>query len=774
MDRSIIYNIKINKSLKSRGLALRALFSLGALLLTAWLPAQTLISGTVKDTKGHPIRGASIALKDSYDGAVSDSTGKFAFKSTEKGVFTLTATNIGYSSFEQQVNLVGTPIILNISIKEQLDELKAVTITAGSFSAGDAKRGAVLSSIDVATTAGSNADITAALKTLPGAQQIGEQEGLFVRGGAGYEAKQYIDGTLVNNPYFTSVPDIAQRGRFSPFLFKGTVFSTGGYSALYGQALSSVVLLESIDLPEKSEITASISPIIVGAGTQQLSKDKRSSWGMSYDYVNVGLYFKAVPQVPDYFKMPQFHNADANFRIKTKNGGMIKYYTTFAYNELGLRRQDIDSLNMKDAFSLTNHNWYNNLSWKEYLPNGWKMDLGTSYSTNLDQFGQQVQDQQNMPHSFPDTVFWMNFKSFGIANRQDLSQIKAVFDKKLGGISSIRFGSEYWYAYNTQHYHMLNYTDSIYTFRDNYNAVFAESDIYLTNELAAKIGLRFEHSSVINKSDLAPRVSLAYKTGPDAQISAAYGVFYQKPENSQLFYSTNIGFTRATHYILNYQKMSRERIFRVEAYYKKYEDLIKTLPINYYYSTYNNSGSGYAKGIELFYRDKKSIKDFDYWISYSYLDTKRNYLNYTEQLMPSFAATHTASLVMKRFFTKIKSGLNLTYSYATGRPYYNFMLDSASKGGYALTDQGKTKAFSSLNFSAEYVPNAGNTKARTFLVLFASISNVLGYNAVYGYNYSYSGQYKQAITPPAGRFYFIGCFLSWGVDRSQDAIDNNL
>jgi vitamin B12 transporter len=429
---------------------------------------------------------------------------------------------------------------------------------------------------------------------------------------------------------------------------------------------------------------------------------------------------------------------------------------------------------MKDAFSLTNHNWYNNLSWKEYLPNGWKMDLGTSYSTNLDQFGQQVQDQNNMPHSFPDTVFWMNFKSFGIANRQDLSQIKAVFDKKLGGISSIRFGSEYWYAYNTQHYHMLNYTDSIYTFRDNYNAVFAESDIYLTNELAAKIGLRFEHSSVINKSDLAPRVSLAYKTGPDAQISAAYGVFYQKPENSQLFYSTNIGFTKATHYILNYQKMSRERIFRVEAYYKKYEDLIKTVPLNYYYSTYNNSGSGYAKGIELFYRDKKSIKDFDYWISYSYLDTKRNYLNYTEQLMPSFAATHTASIVMKRFFTKIKSGLNLTYSYATGRPYYNFMLDSASKGGYALTDQGKTKAFSSLNFSAEYVPNAGNTKARTFLVLFASISNVLGYNAVYGYNYSYSGQYKQAITPPAGRFYFIGCFLSWGVDRSQDAIDNNL
>src|SRR5882757_1135120 len=647
--------------------------------LAGWLSAQTRISGTVKDGKGHPVRGASVTLKGSYDGATVDSLGNFHFQSTEKGAFTLVISNIGYNSVEQPVTLAGTPIELRIALKEQLNELKAVTITAGSFTAGDAKRGAVLSSLDVATTAGSNADITAALKTLPGAQQVGESEGLFVRGGAGYEAKQYIDGALVNNPYYTSVPDIASRGRFSPFLFKGTVFSTGGYSALYGQALSSVVLLESIDLPEKSEIDASISPIILGIGTQQLAKNKRSSYGITYNYVNVGLYFKAVKQVPDYYRMPQFHNGDANFRIRTKNGGMIKYYTTFAYTDLGLRRQDIDTLNAKDAFGITNHNWYNNLSWREYLNNGWKMDLGASYSTNLDNLGQQVQDAFNMPKSFPDSVFWMKSKNFGIDQRQDLSQIKAVFDKKLGGISSIRFGSEYWYAYNYQHYRTAQYNiDTVYKFKDNYNAVFAESDIFLTNELAAKLGIRFEHSSVIRRSDLAPRVSLAYRTAPDAQVSLAYGIFYQKPENSQLFYTTNVGFTKATHYIINYQKMSKDRIFRIEAYYKKYEDLIKTVPLYYNYSVYNNSGSGYAKGIELFWRDKKTIKDFDYWISYSFLDTKRNYLNYTEQLMPSFAAKHTASIVTKKFFMKIKSGFNLTYSYATGRPYYNFQLAAAS------------------------------------------------------------------------------------------------
>ncbi len=576
-------------------------FFIISLLLSGWLRAQTVVSGTVRDGKGHPLRGASITVKDSYDGGTADSLGNFRFQAADKGAFTLLISNIGYNTVEQPVVLAGTPITLHLVLKESLSELKAVTITAGSFTAGDAKRGAVLSSLDVATTAGSNADITAALKTLPGAQQVGEQEGLFVRGGAGYEAKQYIDGTLVNNPYFSSVPDIAQRGRFSPFLFKGTVFSTGGYSALYGQALSSVVLLESIDLPQKSEIDATISPLVVGLGTQQLAKDKQSSYGFSYNYVNAYAYFKAIPQDVDYFRMPQYHNADANFRIRTKNGGMIKYYTTFAYNQLGLRRQDVDSLNSKDAFGLTNHNWYNNLSWREYLNNGWKMDLGASYSTNLDNIGQKIENSLNQPQQFPDSVFWMNFKTFNIDQRQDLSQVRAVFDKKLGTLSAIRFGTEYWYSYNYQKYRTPQYgIDTTYKFKDNFNSLFVESDIYLTNALAAKVGVRYEHSTVINRSDLAPRVSLAYRTGPEAQVSLAYGVFYQKPENSQLFYTTNVGFTKATHYILNYQKMSKDRIFRVEAYYKKYDDLIKTVPINYFYSTYNNSGSGYAKGIELF------------------------------------------------------------------------------------------------------------------------------------------------------------------------------
>ncbi len=409
------------------------------IMLTAgWVNAQVKINGTVKDNHGHIIAGASIQVKGSYDGGVSDSTSHFSFKTFEKGEQILIVTNIGYKSIEQKITIGTEPIEIAFSLKEEISELKAVVVTAGSFEAGDKKRAAtVLSSLDVVTTGGANADITAVIKTLPGAQQVGDKEGLFVRGGDGSETKQYIDGTLVNNPYFTSVPDLAQRGRFSPFLFKGTVFSTGGYSALYGQALSSALILESIDIPDRSEANASISPIFLGGGLQEVAKDKKSSWGITYNYTDLRAYFSLVKQNPDYFQIPFFHAADANFRIKTKKGGMIKYYTTFAANQLGLRRPNIDNPNLKNAFALQNTNWYNNISWRENLGNGWKMNLGGGYSTDHNIISQQIQNQSNLPVV---TGFnWIDTTNFNLTTRGDLAQIKAVFDKRLSGISVIRF-----------------------------------------------------------------------------------------------------------------------------------------------------------------------------------------------------------------------------------------------------------------------------------------------------------------------------------------------
>lgn len=727
--------------------------------------SQTIISGTVKDNRNRILQNVSITIVGTYDGATSDSIGRFKIKTYEKGSFVIEAKMIGHKTSSQNVNIDNQPIQLNFILKEEISELKAVTVTAGSFEAGDKKRAAtVLTALDIYTTGGANGDITATVKTLPGAQQVGEQEGLFVRGGAGYETKQMIDGMVVNNPFYTGSPDIASRGRFSPSLFKGNIFSTGGYSALYGQALSSVLLLESIDLPERSEATASVSSVFVGAGFQKLAHNKKSSYGINYGYTNLLPYFSIVKQKPDYFTVPQYHTSEFNYRHKTKKGGMIKIFSSFNAGKLGLRNADIDNSLLKDAFALKNWNWYNNISYRENLGKGWKMQLGFSLSANNDKINTTVQDANN--NAVTTNISYIDNKNFNLNHQNNLTIARAVVDKRISGISTIRFGAEYWNAY---HKYVFNNSSSNYN--DNYTSAFGEADLYLTNDIAIKTGGRLEHSSLISKTNFAPRLSMAYKTGKNAQMSIAFGEFYQTPELMQMMNNTGgikeLGYTKATHYLINYIKNTTLQTFRIEAYYKKYNNLVKNFPDT------NISGNGYAQGIELFWRDKKTFKNIDYWISYSYLDTKRDFLNYPTSMQPTFATPHTLSIVTKTFVVKWKTGFNLTYNFATGRPYYNIVYNNGLNK-FEINDEGKTIDYHNLGFSLNYLPNLGKQNAKTFIVLVASVTNILNFNQVYGYRYSYNGLNKVAVTPPAKQFFFIGCFLSWGVDRSQDAINNNL
>lgn len=740
-------------------------------ILTAWLMmitvasvAQTSISGKVKDAKGRPVSGASIVLKDTYDGGTSDSTGAYRFTSSEKGEMILQISSIGFKTWEQKINLNGATLELNIILKEDPSELKAVVITAGSFEASDAKRATVLKPLDIVTTASANADITAAIKTLPGSQQVGEAEGLFVRGGTAQETQIFIDGTLVNNFFYSSIPNIATRGRFSPFLFKGTVFSAGGYSALYGQGLSSALILESIDLPDKSSASISAMTVGVAAGYQELAKNKKSSWGVNYSYTNLWAYFKMVKQQPDYFTIPQFHNLELNYRAKTSKYGMLKFYTYLNTGNLGLRRPDIDSIAaFKDAFGLKNVNWYNNVSWKERLSDNWRINIGASYSTNTDKILNELQDQSNIKQQLANYPF--NGKNFDLRAEQQLSQLKVVLERKLGGLSAIRFGGEYLYSRDKSDFSSDFVSHAKNGFDEHYKAGFAEADIYITNDLAAKAGGRFEHSSILNKANFAPRFSLAQKLGK-GQASLAYGIFYQKPDRQYLFFERNLQYQKATHYILNYQIVSSKYTLRAEVFYKKYNDLLKTLPDT------SSSGSGYAQGFEVFWRDRKTLKNVDYWISYSYLDTKRDYLNYPGKIHPNFAANHTANIVFKKFITNWKTQFNVNYTFATGRPYYQFRYNN-STGKNEIGDQGKTIPYNSASFSMNYLPNIGK-KTNTFVVWVLSVTNVFNQDQIFGYQYSYNGLVKQAIRPPAKQFFFLGCFISFGIDRTDDAINSNL
>lgn len=733
--------------------------------------AQVVIHGKVTDKKNHPLEGVSITLQNTYDGATTDSLGNYQFTTTERGTQIILATMSGYASFADSIVIHDATIEKNIALHSMAKNLDAVVITAGAFAAGDQNKSAELSTLDVVTTASANADITGAIKTLPGSQQVGESEGLFVRGGTGNETKIFIDGTLVNNFFYTSEPGQSTRGRFNPFLFKGTIFSSGGYSALYGQAMSSVLLLESIDLPDQTSASLGISYLSANGGIQKLAKNKKSSWGLSYAYVNVGLVYSLIKQSADYFKVPEVHELDGNFRIKTRHG-MVKYYGYFSAMKLGYRYANIDSAGLKNAFSLNNVNYYHNVSWKEKLGKGWKIQLGGSYSNNQDKIRNELNNLQNEKIGETGNPLY-DYQNFRLKNNGHYVNLRWVLEKNLGGLSALRFGNEYNSSNVLTHFNAYDNARSDGRLKEELLASYAETDIYLLPKLAARAGVRAEHSALLSHWNAAPRISLAYQFPDRGQVSFAYGTFYQNPDYKYLPSSADLHFEKATHYILQYQKIAHQRIFRSEIFYKKYTDLIKASGNYGRLTAVNNKGFGDAKGIEVFWRDKKSFRNFDYWMSYSYLDTKRNFLNYPTAIEPPFASKHTASVVLKTFFLPWKLQLNGSYTFATGRPYYDFYSDN-NGSNYKIREQGRTKDYNNFSISLNYLPAIGKKGAKSFSVWVFSVTNVLGFNNVYTYNFSADGNRKIAVLPTSKRFFYIGYFISFGIDRTEDAINDHL
>ncbi len=115
--------------------------------------------------------------------------------------------------------------------------------------------------------------------------------------------------------------------------------------------------------------------------------------------------------------------------------------------------------------------------------------------------------------------------------------------------------------------------------------------------------------------------------------------------------------------------------------------------------------------------------------------------------------------------------LNASYNYASGRPYYNINYDGSK---YIFTDRGEVPDYHNVSFAINYLPFIGKNNPKTFDVYVLSVSNIFNIKQTYGYQYSYNGIRKEAIVPPSRIFIYIGAFISFGVDRSDEVINSSL
>jgi len=156
----------------------------------------------------------------------------------------------------------------------------------------------------------------------------------------------------------------------------------------------------------------------------------------------------------------------------------------------------------------------------------------------------------------------------------------------------------------------------------------------------------------------------------------------------------------------------------------------------------------------------KTIKNMDYWVSYSYLDTERDYRDFPTKAVPTFASAHNVSIVSKYWVNSIKTQFGGTFSLASPRTYNN---PNTTEFNGELTP-----AYIDLSLSVSYL-------ATQNIIVYGSVTNVLGRDNIFGYTYSKrpnsQGEYiGQANQLPAPRFMFIGVFITF----SKDATLNQL
>ncbi|WP_028281694.1 TonB-dependent receptor [Olleya marilimosa] len=714
---------------------MKPFFTLLILLVSLFTQAQTTISGTVIDTNKQPILGANVYLKGTYDGASTLADGSFSFITSNTGQQSLV---ISFVSFETitLTNQVTDLHDLKIVLKDDINTLDAVVLSAGTFAAGDNSKISVLKPLDVVTTASALGDFVGALQTLPGTTTVSEDGRLFVRGGDAEETQIFIDGIRVFTPYSPTTNNIPTRGRYSPFLFDGITFSTGGYSAEYGQALSSVLELNTVNQPDQEKTDIGIMSVGASLGNTQIWD--KNSLSVNAAYINLSPYLQVFDDRNDWKKPFETFSGEAVFRHKTDNG-LLKLYSAFDTSDFSLVQDDI---NYQEGIplALNNKNVYFNGYYNQVLNSNWSLATGLSYTyakSKVNVFDSKIQSTENSVHA------------------------KLKLKHHISNRFKLNFGAEQFTTQFSEDYNDAIINNVTYGYNNNLTAVYTEADIFFSKNLALKAGFRAEYSALFDQATLSPRASLAYKTGSKSQLSLAYGNFFQQPNSAILKFNQNLNAQQAQHYILNYQFNADGKIFRAETYYKKYSDLVKyDTDLTSFDTNFNNTGSGYATGLDLFFRDNKSIKNIDYWVSYSLLDTKRDYKNFPIAAQPNFANTHNLSVVGKYWIDSWKSQVGLSYNFASGRSY----TDPNQMG---FLNQ-KTKAYNSLSVNWAYLLSPQK-------ILYFSVNNALGFTNVNGYQYSdtpnINGQFNsRALRPAADQFFFVGFF--WTI--SQNGTDNQL
>lgn len=747
--------LKKTKLIKS--IILLSFFCLTALPLYSQITGE--ITGRVLDESNQQyLPDVSVSVISSgkvISGSLTDEEGFFKISKLPVGEYSVRFELAGYLSLITDNVIVNSGAPADLKAELKLIVTDEIEVTENRFDSQNDLSNSVknLQYEEIRRTPGGFEDIGRVVQLLPGVSFVNDgRNDLIVRGGSSSENLYLVDNTTVPNiNHFGSQGSTGGPISIIDLDFiREADFLTGGFSAKYGDKLSSVLEI-SLREGNREKFLTDINLSGTGFGAVlegPLGSSKRGSWLLSARRSYLDFIFNAsgFGFVPAYssaqFKAVYDLNSE-NFL--TVNAIANNDFVNFN-NDTEEKKQDNQTLLDNDQWGYVNSYELKSLLSKKSFAT---FHLGRTF-TNFNYSGQ-------------DSAYNEVFKN---KSKEGETTLKAEYSISPGLYTQIQTGAGWRFvnfrndilqAEDTTYYidpeTNLRYVLPAVNISDDNNTnkafVYAQLTQYVLNKIKINLGLRYDYFGYINdKNYISPRASITYSFNSSLNFSFAYGIFYQSPSYVWLIANEenkNLKDIKAGHYIAGVEFLPGDDLrLTLEAYYKDYSDYpVSTLrPYLILANTGGNfeeqdgfgieplesKGTGFARGIE-FFMQKALTKNFYGTLNLSYFEAKYKALDGIERRSDfdnRFLATVSGGY---RFGDNWEAGAKFRFS--GGRPYTPINPENGTR----LTSEYNTAELPDYNRLDVRVDKRWNFKSWT-LVTYIDIQNLLNKKNITEYDWN--------------------------------------
>ncbi len=633
-------------------------------LISANLYAQEKggISGKVVDRiSQQPVIGAVVEAKNSQTEEViktgTDDNGFFYFESLPAGRYGLRFSSIGYIALIVENVIVNSGVITDRVVELDIVATDEIVVEDERFTKPNDISTSLknLNTEEIRTTPGGFEDIGRVVQNLPGVSFVNDgRNDLIVRGGAPTE-----NLFIVDNAYVPNINHFGSQGTtggptsiINLDFIRDVSFITGGFSAKYGDKLSSVLEIKQREGSRIKFMTdLNLSATGFGAVLEgPIGSEKKGSWLISarrsyLDFIFNAAGFGFVPEYYSFQGKGVYDLDKSNFLTLNiiSNIDKVKFN-----NDDEEKKQDNSVILDNDQWGYVfGAEWKSLLSSKSYSV----LNLTRTF-TNYNYSGRDINQVEYFKNQSKEGETSLK----GEYNLQAIKtgQLTLGFEGKLVNFrNEIKKDQDTLYYINpaTGNRYILDavsLNDEQNTFK---GALFAQWTQYFLNRIKLNAGLRYDYFDFIEKKNyVSPRVSAQISILHDLYLNLSYGIFYQSPSYIWLVgdpRNRKLEDMRADHYIAGLEYIILPDLkASVEVYYKKYSNYAVSEERPYFilsnnggsYENQNNfglepltsAGTGYANGIEFFVQ-KVFSKNYYFNLNLSIFQAKYKALDGVER-----------------------------------------------------------------------------------------------------------------------------------------------